>query len=103
MQRSKLSFGTSFEEIISIIPSGLSHSISNYGMSSQNNTDYNLKNEEKKCGDETKNETKNAHNLAAEQAFLSAIYNTIAFSAFFLIIAIFGLLLSRKIFTFQIK
>jgi len=96
MQRSKLNFGASFEEIISIIPSGLSHSLNNYGMNSQNNSNYNLKNEETK-GDETRNETpKNVHNLAAEQAFLSAIYNTIAIASFFLIIAIFGLLLSKN-------
>ncbi len=98
MQRSKLNFGASFEEIISIIPTGLSHSFgSNYGMSnneSRDNSSYNLKNEETKC-DETKNETKTIHNLAAEQAFLSAIYNTIAIASFFLIVAIFGLLLSK--------
>ena len=112
MQRSKLNFGTSFEEIISIIPSGLSHSLSNYGMNSANNSNYgmnsannsnyDLKNEDP-IDDVTKSEKKTANspNLAAEQAFLSAIYNTIAIASFFLIIAIFGLLLSTKLFNFK--
>ena len=97
MQRSRLNFGASFEEIISKIPSGISNSLSNYGMNSENNSNYNLKNEETKS-DETKGEPKTSPNLAAEQAFLSAIYNTIAISSLFLIVAIFGLLLSKSLF-----
>ena len=94
MNRSKLNFGASFEEIISIIPAGLSQSL-NYGMNSASNSNYNLKGDDGK-NDEAKSEARTTTNLASEQAFLSAIYNTIAFISFLIIIAIFGLLLSKK-------
>ena len=83
MSRRSLNFGPSFDEIISILPSGISNSFAN-----NNET----KNDEPKAEDTNETKTQNNSNLS-ELAFISAIYNTIAITIFFVCLGLCALLL----------
>ena len=82
MSRRSLNFGPSFDEIISILPSGISNSFAN-----SNET----KNDEPKAEDANE-KTQNNNNLS-ELAFISAIYNTLAITIFFVCLGLCALLL----------